>query len=203
MAPYANDGRSVQSCTDTETLVLQFGVPFICGNRSLQVRSVRNDFLFDRVLAMDLLCGIITYTKYIHMANYEDCIVYLLSKAYQKAHGNLRQHLSPYELTPVQHLILEALWEEEGLSAGDIGKRLALDNATLSGILDRMTEKGWTTKAPDETDKRFVRVHLTEKAKTLRTTLVSVRQEANEKILKALNLEEKVLLKRLLKDIRE
>jgi len=149
------------------------------------------------------LSGIITYTKYIHMANYEDCIVYLLSKAYQRAHGNLRQHLSPYELTPVQHLILEALWEEEGLSAGDIGKRLALDNATLSGILDRMTEKGWTTKAADETDKRFVRVHLTQKAKALRTTLVSVRQEANEKILKALSLEEKVLLKRLLKDIRE
>jgi len=137
------------------------------------------------------------------MANYEDCIVYLLSKAYQRAHGNLRQHLSPYELTPVQHLILEALWEEEGLSAGDIGKRLALDNATLSGILDRMTEKGWTTKAADETDKQFVRVHLTQKAKTLRATLVSVRQVANEEILKALNLEEKVLLKRLLKDIRE
>jgi len=132
------------------------------------------------------------------MANYEDCIVYLLSKAYQRAHGNLRQHLSPYELTPVQHLILEALWEEEGLSAGDIGKRLALDNATLSGILDRMTEKGWTTKASDEMDKRFVRVHLTQKAKTLRATLVSVRQVANEEILKALNLEEKVLLKRLL-----
>jgi len=87
-----------------------------------------------------------------------------LAKAYQKAHGNLRQHLSPYELTPVQHLILEALWEEDGLSAGDIVKRLALDNATLSGI-PGSHEKGWTTKTADEMDKRFVRVHLTEKEK--------------------------------------
>jgi DNA-binding MarR family transcriptional regulator len=149
------------------------------------------------------LSGIITYTKYIHMANYEDCIVFLLAKAYQKAHGNFRQHLFQYELTPVQHLILEALWEEEGLSAGDIGKRLALDNATLSGILDRMTEKGWLIKVADEMDKRFIRVHLTEKAKTLRLTLLSERQKANEEILKGLSLEEKVLLKRLLKDIRE
>jgi DNA-binding MarR family transcriptional regulator len=159
--------------------------------------------LFDRGYALGLLSDIITHTKYIHMANYEDCIVFLLSKAYQKAHGNLRQHLFPYELTPVQHLILEVLWEEEGLSAGDIGKRLALDNATLSGILDRMTEKGWTTKTADETDKRFVRVYLTQKAKTLRPTLVNERQKANEEILKGLNLEEKVLFKRLLKDIRE
>jgi DNA-binding MarR family transcriptional regulator len=136
------------------------------------------------------------------MANFENCIVYLLSKAYQKAHGNLRKHLSPFELTPVQHLILEALWEAEGLSAGDIGKRLALDNATLSGILDRMNEKGWVHRASDETDKRFVRVHLTEKAKTLRSTLVSERQKANEEILKAFNLEERVLLRRLLKDIK-
>jgi DNA-binding MarR family transcriptional regulator len=136
------------------------------------------------------------------MANYEDCIVFLLAKAYQRAHGNFRQHLFPYELTPVQHLILEALWEEEGLSAGDIGKRLALDNATLSGILDRMTEKGWLIKAADEMDKRFIRVHLTEKAKTLRSTLISERQGANEEILKGLSLEEKVLLKRLLKDIK-
>jgi DNA-binding MarR family transcriptional regulator len=137
------------------------------------------------------------------MANYEDCIVFLLAKAYQRAHGNLRRYLFPYELTPVQHLILEAVWEQEGLSAGDIGKRLGLDNATLSGILDRMTEKGWLIKAADEIDKRFIRVHLTEKAKTLRSTLTSERQKANEEILKALSLEEKVLLKRLLKDIRE
>jgi DNA-binding MarR family transcriptional regulator len=161
------------------------------------------NFSFDTAHAMDLLSGIITYAKYIHMANYEDCIVFLLAKAYQRAHGNFRRHLFPYELTPVQHLILEALWEQEGLSAGDIGKRLALDNATLSGILDRMNEKGWVVKAPDEMDKRFVRVHLTEKARTLRPALLCERQKANDEVLNSLSLEEKVLLKRLLKDIKE
>jgi DNA-binding MarR family transcriptional regulator len=160
-------------------------------------------FSFDTVHAMDLLSKIITYAKYIRMTNYEDCIVFLLAKAYQRAHGNFRRHLFPYELTPVQHLILEALWEQEGLSAGDIGKRLSLDNATLSGILDRMNEKGWVVKAPDEMDKRFVRVRLTEKAKKLRPALLCERQKANDEVLNSLSLEEKVLLKRLLKDIKE
>jgi hypothetical protein len=45
------------------------------------------------------------------MISFEDCIVFLLAKAYQRAHGNLRRHPLPYELTPVQHLILETLWE--------------------------------------------------------------------------------------------
>ena len=71
------------------------------------------------------------------MTQYEDCIIFLLAKAYQKAHGNFKEHLLPYGMTPVQHLILETLWEEEGLTASEIGKRLVLDNATLSGVLDR------------------------------------------------------------------
>ena len=136
------------------------------------------------------------------MTQYEDCIIFLLAKAYQKAHGNFKQHLLPYGITPVQHLILEALWVEEGLTASEIGKRLVLDNATLSGILDRMSEKGWVLKATDDTDKRFIRIYLTDKAKKLKPSILAEREKSNEEILGSLNLEEKVLLKRLLKDIR-
>ena len=136
------------------------------------------------------------------MTQYEDCIIFLLAKAYQKAHGNFKQHLLPYGITPVQHLILEALWVEEGLTASEIGKRLVLDNATLSGILDRMSEKGWVLKATDDADKRFIRIYLTDKAKKLKPSILAEREKSNDEILGNLNLEEKVLLKRLLKDIR-
>jgi len=136
------------------------------------------------------------------MTQYEDCIIFLLAKAYQKAHGNFKQHLLPYGITPVQHLILEALWVEEGLTASEIGKRLVLDNATLSGILDRMSEKGWVLKATDDTDKRFIRIYLTDKAKKLKPSILAEREKSNEEILGSLNLEEQVLLRRLLKDIR-
>ena len=136
------------------------------------------------------------------MTQYEDCIIFLLAKAYQKAHGNFKQHLLPYEITPVQHLILEALWVEEDLTASEIGKRLVLDNATLSGILDRMSEKGWVLKATDDKDKRFIRIYLTDKAKKLKPSILAEREKSNNEILGSLNLEEKVLLRRLLKDIR-
>ena len=136
------------------------------------------------------------------MAQYEDCIIFLLAKAYQKAHGNFKQGLLPHGITPVQHLILEALWDEEGLTATEIGKRMTLDNATLSGILDRMSEKGWIVKATDDVDKRFIRIYLTGKAKKLKPSLLGEREKSNDEILSKLSLEEKVLLKRLLKDIR-
>ena len=132
------------------------------------------------------------------MPQYVDCVIFLLAKGYQKAHAHFKNRLQTYGLTPVQHLILEVLWEEEGLSAGDIGKRLVLDNATASGVLDRMADSGWLVKEPDEHDRRYVRVYLTSRAKDLRLTLVDERKRANEEILGGFTLEEKVLLKRLL-----
>lgn len=136
------------------------------------------------------------------MTQYEDCIIFLLAKAYQKAHGNFKQHLLPYGITPVQHLILEALWVEEGLTASEIGKRLVLDNATLSGILERMSGKDWVFKATDDTDKRFIRIYLTDKAKKLKPSILAERKKSNMEILSNLNIEETLLLKHLLKDIR-
>ena len=136
------------------------------------------------------------------MTQYEDCIIFLLAKAYQKAHGHFKKRLQGSGLTPVQHLVLEALWAEEGLSAGDIGKKLMLDSATLSGILERMAENGWIVKSADKVDKRYTRIYLADRAKDMKTALIKEREQANEKILVALNLEEKVLLKRLLRDLR-
>ncbi len=136
------------------------------------------------------------------MVQYDDCIIFLLAKAYQKAHGNFKKRLAPYGLTSIQYLILEALWEEEGVSAGDIGKKLVLDSATLSGVLDRMAEKEWIFKETDLEDRRFLRIYLSDRAKEVRVVLVREREQANDEILRGLTLEEKVLLKRLLRDLQ-
>jgi DNA-binding MarR family transcriptional regulator len=136
------------------------------------------------------------------METYEDCIVFLLAKAYQRAHGILKDRLRPYGLTNVQFLILGTLGEEDGLSAGEIGQRLVLDSATLSGTLDRMSDNGWITKEPDPHDRRVVRVFLAHKARELNESLLKERVEGNQEVLKNLNLEETLLLKRLLRDLR-
>jgi len=133
----------------------------------------------------------------------EDCIIFQLAKAYQKAHGLFKKRLLPYGLTPIQHLILEALWLEDGISQKDIGTRLVLDRATLSGVLDRMASGGWITKTQDPEDKRTLRICLTEKGRDLKAGLSRERNQANEELLGNLNLEEKVLLKRLLRDVQK
>jgi len=136
------------------------------------------------------------------MKSYDDCIIFLLAKAYQKAHGDFKKRLQTYGLTPIQHLILEVLWGTDGLSASDIGKKLVLDGATLSGVLDRLAAGGWILKEPDRDDKRVLRTYLTPKSKELKTNLSQTRDQANEDLLKKFSIEEKVLLKRFLRDMQ-
>lgn len=136
------------------------------------------------------------------MKTYDDCIIFLLAKAYQKAHGDFKRRLQLYGLTPIQHLIIEVLWAEDGLSASGISKKLVLDGATLSGVLDRLTAGGWVVKESDSMDRRIMRIYLTSKSKGLKPKLSEARDRTNEELLESFTLEEKVLLKRLLRDIQ-
>jgi DNA-binding MarR family transcriptional regulator len=137
------------------------------------------------------------------MATYRDCIVFLLAKAYQRAHSNFKRRLRSHRLTPIQTLVLSALWDKQGLSAGEIGKRLSLDNATLSGVLDRMAERGWILKKQDPQDKRVVRIYLDHRGKTQKGILLREREAANEEILRNLTQKQRHLLKQLLRKVRD
>ena len=132
--------------------------------------------------------------------SYSNCIVFLLAKAYQKSQNHLKIRLKPYGLTSVQALILEVLMEEDGLTAGEIGRRLVLDNATVSGVLDRLAEGNWIVKQVDAKDKRILRIHLAGKTKAKSKELIKVRDLANASVLEGFSMEEKIVLKRLLKD---
>jgi DNA-binding MarR family transcriptional regulator len=135
------------------------------------------------------------------MVHYSDCIVFLLAKAYQKAHGSLKKYLGDFGLTPIQFLVIGALMDKEGVSAGELGKKLVLDSATLSGVLERLAEKGWIVKETDEVDRRSLRIYLGETSKQLSDKLSEQRSKSNDEIMKKLSTEEKILLKRLLKDL--
>ena len=130
-----------------------------------------------------------------------ECMVFLLGKAYQKAHGDFKKRLKAYNLTNMQHLVLEGLWYQEGMTAAEIGKLLILDKATLSGVLDRMGETGWIVKKQDPGDGRIQRIYPSEKANQFKSRLIEERKKANKFILKKFTLEEQLLLKRLLRDL--
>lgn len=135
------------------------------------------------------------------MVNFQDNIAFIIAKAHQHAQGMLKAQLKAFGLTPVQCLVLESLWSEEGLSVGEVGRRLILDTATLAGVLDRMVTSGWIRREVDTSDARVTRIYLNEKAKAITEDLEKTIDHSNNELLNDFSLEEKLLFKRFLRDI--
>lgn len=135
--------------------------------------------------------------------HYENCLHFLVAKAYQKISGIFRARLQRVGVTPAQALILMTLYEEEGISAGDLGMRLVLDSPTISGLLDRMEKDNWIIKNISHNDGRLLQITSTEKARKIKDQLLSEIEASNKEALRKFRIEERILFERFLRDIRK
>ncbi len=79
-----------------------------------------------------------------------------------------RACLDPIGITYPQYLVLLVLWETDGATVTDLGRRLYLDSGTLSPLLRRMEALGLVRRQREEQDARLVTVHLTGDGTALR-----------------------------------
>lgn len=90
----------------------------------------------------------------------DDQIGFLLRRAHQR-HTTLFGELMPKDLTPTQFSTLARLLENGPLSQNLLGREIAVDAATIKGVVDRLGARGLTSVAPDPTDGRRLVVSLT------------------------------------------
>ena len=76
-------------------------------------------------------------------------------------------YLKPLGLTYTQYILFLVLWEQDGLTVGEICKRLMLDSGTLSPILKKLRQQGYLDKQQSTTDERSFIITLTEKGRAL------------------------------------
>ena len=66
-----------------------------------------------------------------------------------------------------QNLVLQALWESDGLAPGEIAQRLHVATPTVVKMATRMEATGLVQRRRDEKDARLVRLHLTDRGRSL------------------------------------
>ena len=76
--------------------------------------------------------------------------------------------LKPMGLTYTQYILFLVLWEKDGLTVGELCKRLMLDNGTVSPMLKKMQQDGYIVKKQSAEDERSFSVYLTEKGRALK-----------------------------------
>jgi MarR family transcriptional regulator, organic hydroperoxide resistance regulator len=88
----------------------------------------------------------------------------LLSRQFQEL-------LEPYGLTTFHWVVLCCLWEQDGLSTSALGEQLRQVGGTLTGVIDRMEERGVVRRERDAHDRRVWRIWLTDQGRQLEDVL--------------------------------
>lgn len=77
-------------------------------------------------------------------------------------------YLKPLGLTYTQYIVFMVLWENDCLTVGEIGKRLYLDNGTLTPMLKKLESDGYIERKRCREDERVVKIILTDKGWEMR-----------------------------------
>lgn len=105
----------------------------------------------------------------------------MLAKVSRLVGGRMRTKLEKIGLPHAQGMVLFHLWQQDGIAQNVLAQALHIRPPTATSTLQRMQRDGWVERRRDDADQRIVRVHLTDKAKSLhkqaRATFIELDQE--------------------------
>ena len=133
----------------------------------------------------------------------EECIFFQLAKAGQSGAQYWQGKVAHLGLTAVQAMVLNTLGDDDGVPAGRLGERVQLTSATLTGIIDRLENLGFTERRASKTDRRAVLVDLTDKGREIVGEIGPLLVGANREFLAGLGPEEQEQLRGLLQKLRD
>ncbi len=123
------------------------------------------------------------------MERVEECISFLIGKAAQTVARRTREKLSPHGITPPQYAVLKVLWERDGQSAAEVGARLVIDSATITGVIDRLEAAALLRRQVDDGDRRIHRLFLTGQGQALQAPLDAAMDQLNAEVAQGLGTE--------------
>jgi MarR family transcriptional regulator, organic hydroperoxide resistance regulator len=101
-----------------------------------------------------------------------------------------------------QQFILIALWREDGLTPGEIARQLGLSTPTVTKATTRMEASGLLVRGPHPTDRRSVRIHLTDRGAALQKVFDEEMHRLSERALRTFDDAERAQFIRFLDDLR-
>ncbi|MDF2643541.1 MAG: regulatory protein MarR [Pseudomonas sp.] len=77
-------------------------------------------------------------------------------------------------LTYPQYLAMMVLWEQDGLTVGEVSTRLLTDPGSLTPLLKRLEGEGLISRTRSKDDERVVLLHLTQQGRALQRKALTV-----------------------------
>jgi DNA-binding MarR family transcriptional regulator len=93
-----------------------------------------------------------------------------------------RQIIRPSTLTVIEWYILRALYEQDGQHASELARAVGRAATSFTPNLDKLQDKGLIERRPDESDRRAVRIYLTQSALEVREAVLESARDIDEMI---------------------
>ncbi len=132
-----------------------------------------------------------------------DTLDFLLANICHLHRARVQQLFEALGLYQGQPPLLRQLWEQEGLTQSELAARLKITPATVTKMLQRMEKTGFIRRCPDAGDQRISRVYLTDAGRAIQQRVEEVFRTLEAETFANLTLEESLLLRRLLLQLRE
>jgi MarR family transcriptional regulator, organic hydroperoxide resistance regulator len=127
----------------------------------------------------------------------------LLAQVCRLKHARIQALLETLGLYEGQPSMLRTLWAEEGLTHTELAKRLRVQPATITKMIQRMQKAGFVERRPDPQDERVSRVYLTEAGRAVQTDVRGVWHTLEKDAFAQFTDEERALLRHYLLQIRD
>jgi len=131
-----------------------------------------------------------------HGYRLQDQIGFVLRKAHQRHVAIFATHIA--DLTPPQFAALAKLRDVGEISQNQLGQLIAMDAATVKGVIDRLKARSYVALSRHAGDKRRLLVSLTAEGRTAIAALIAPAQAISQETLAPLTPREAETLLRLL-----
>ena len=131
----------------------------------------------------------------------DDCIFHLLNKAARFAGKHWHSRVKDLQLTATQAKVLTFMLDLSNPTSQQLAEHCALDNATLTGVIDRLLNLQLVERKSSDSDRRVLHINYSEQGREIAEQLKSRQQPANEEFLTALTNAEQQQLRQLLQKL--
>jgi DNA-binding MarR family transcriptional regulator len=86
--------------------------------------------------------------------------------------------------------VLLALYRNDGRTISELGEAVSLEKSTMTGLIDRMVKAGLITREPDASDRRVLRVWLTDRGRAVQPGVARVLGQSYKELTRGISVGE-------------
>lgn len=110
----------------------------------------------------------------------ENQLCFPLYAAARQITSKYNPYFKPLGLTYAEYIAFMVLWEHDGITVGELGQKLYLNNSTITPVLKKMEQGGYIRRERKAGDERVVVITLTDAGRGMREKCLDIPRQVGQ-----------------------